>query len=90
MEKAQKFNVMFVETSAKTKEGIHNLFDNLIEVLTSDEEAQEQQGGGHAQAGAGHNEGRSGVMAAGAGGTALNKQVVEEKPAQTKKKCCGK
>jgi Ras-related protein Rab-6A len=41
VQKAQKYNVMFVETSAKTRAGIHNLFDNLIEVITGDDEGGE-------------------------------------------------
>lgn len=43
MQKAQKYGVMFVETSAKTMESINTLFDNLIEVITGEEEADTTQ-----------------------------------------------
>lgn len=38
MEKAQHHNVMFIETSSRTRQGIMTLFDNLIRAITGDEE----------------------------------------------------
>ena len=35
---------MFVETSAKTKNGIVNLFDQLIEAITGDEDGTDGNG----------------------------------------------
>ena len=37
VEKARDLNVMFIETSAKTKDGINELFDNLIEIIVGEE-----------------------------------------------------
>lgn len=54
MTKAKKYDVMFVETSAKTMEGINILFENLIEVITGEEEAEVTTGNAHQGGGAGN------------------------------------
>lgn len=38
MEKAQQHNVMFIETSSRTRQGITTLFDNLIRAIIGDDE----------------------------------------------------
>lgn len=77
VEKAQKHNVMFVETSAKTKAGIHNLFDNLIEVITGDDETFENgQAGG------------AGKNIQPEQGATLTQKDLDKKPVEEKKKCC--
>ncbi len=72
---------MYVETSAATRTGIKELFDNLLEVIRGDDE-----GAGQPNDQVNGDAGTTGAP----GGTTLNRQNVQDKPAQGKKKCCGK
>lgn len=89
VQKAQKYNVMFVETSAKTMAGINTLFDNLIEVITGEEEADTTNNGGN-QGGAGGRRFVITIETVGNGGDKLNKEDLDKKDLTKKKKCCGK
>lgn len=80
---------MFVETSAKTMEGINTLFDNLIEVITGEEEGDTTNVNGGQPGGAG-SRCKSNADNGTGGGDQLNKANVEKKDPEKKKKCCGK
>ena len=82
VEKAKQHNVMFVETSAATRVGIKDLFDNLLQVIKGDDEGATQTDNNY--------NGERADANANAGGTTLNRQNVEEKQTKDKKKCCGK
>jgi len=86
IEKARNHNVMFVETSAKTKQGIVSLFDQLIEAIIGEDEGVEGTGT-QQNAEKGTRDSRDMPHH---GGAQLGKNNVEEKPVGGKKKCCGK
>lgn len=80
---------MFVETSAKTMDGINTLFDNLIEVITGEEEGDTTNVNPNQTANGGSII-KSNIDNGVGAGEQLNRANAEKKDTEKKKKCCGK